>query len=97
MMSDADVYRAQYGSYTANSSSYCSILVNEFVDANNKRTMGLPKGAQVCMFARTFSMNGTPHDWSLGDNSAILSSLMRNLRWKLRSLFKPGNRRWRVS
>lgn len=45
----------------------------------------------------TFSRKCWPHRWSFQGSSPVLSSRMRNLRWKLRSLLRLGNRRWMVS
>ena len=45
----------------------------------------------------TFSRKSWPHRWSFQASSPVLSSRIRNLRWKLRSLLRLGNRRWMVS
>ena len=43
------------------------------------------------------SMKSWPHRCSFHGNSATPSSLIRNRRWKSKSLLSPGNRRWIVS
>lgn len=70
---------------------------NNSVKNNARARLSVSASKQGKRDVRTNSTNGEPHCLSFQGSSHILSSFIKNRRWKLRSLLRPGNSRCIVS